>query len=122
MKRLALAMLIVGLLASYSWRWMPPGVMGEVWNISSHAHVAWLLLLVGFLARDPDVWAVVALVLIWQAIPAGCSVWVLLDPGAWALQEERCSRRLGLPLGLIGLVMAVRLAAGVGLEKMKNGP
>ena len=120
MKReLALVLLIVGMVTSYSWRFAPAGAEADVWNIATHLHNLILLGLVGLAVQDRAVWWVVALVAVWQVLPAACSVWWLVDPWPVSPTDERCSRRLEIPLGLIGLGAAVWLAGAV--YRMKRG-
>ena len=122
MKReLALLLLVVGMLAAYSWRYAPAGTVADVWNIATHLHVLALLVLVGGAAQSPVVWWVVGLVAVWQLLPALCSIWWLIDPWQVLPNDERCSSRLGVPLGLIGLGVAGWLAGAIYRER-GHGP
>lgn len=60
---------------------------------------------------DPAVLLVCALLAGWAAQTAGCSVAWLIEP--WELQPggEICSDRLGIPLGTMGCVAALLVAA-----------
>jgi len=120
-KPLALLLLVIGLLASYSWRFAPDAAEADVWNIATHSHVLVLLVLVAGAAQSREVWWVVGLVAVWQVLPALCSLWWLIAP--WPVQpnDERCSKRLGVPLGLIGLGVAVWLAGAIYRER-GHGP
>lgn len=114
-------MLVAGMLSAYSWQWVPAGAVADVWNIATHAHALWLLLLVGLFAHDREVWGVVALLAAWQVLAAAGSVWWLIDPAQVDPQDEALSTRLGLPLGMIGLAGVAYLAGAI-LKERPRGP
>lgn len=122
MKRLALAILVVGMASAYSWQWVPFDVAGEAWNIATHLQSLWLLVVVAALARDLRVTMACALVAAWQVLPAGCSAWWLFDPWPVSPNDERCSTRLGIPLGVIGLAACAWLAGEIYRGKGHHEP
>jgi hypothetical protein len=109
----AAALLLVGGLAQYAWKHAPLDAQVDVWNASQALLVLVLLALAANAYRSGWVWAAAALVGMWQAMVAGCSLLWLAAP--WPVQpgEEQCSARLDIPLGAIGLWLLLLLAAAM---------
>lgn len=116
-QRLALVLLVTGLLFSYAWYWAPDQYAGEAFSIVTSAHIIFVMGFIGFVFRSPEVLAVVALIILFKMMVIGCNVWFIVDP--WPIQpgQAMCSARLNMPLGFVGLGLGVLLAARFAREK-----
>lgn len=109
--RLALALLLVGLVLSYGWHWVPDELVADVWNIATSALVVFLLSILAMTFHSPEVWLVVALLIVLKLMVIGCSLWYLVDPWPINPGDGMCAARLNVPVGALGLAVAALLAA-----------
>lgn len=111
-KRLSAALLLAGSVHWLAYRNVDPELRGQVWNLTGHALST---LAIGWLAyvyrASPAVVIVAALVAAWTAQVAFCSGWWLVERWPRVAGESLCSERLGFPLGTLGCVAALLVAA-----------
>ena len=98
----ALALLLAGLAWNNGWKWAPPEHAGRVFVASSGAFIAALLLWGALLVRSKPIGYALQV--------AGCNALYIVAPWPVRTNDELCSTRIGLPLGLLGLWMATMLA------------
>jgi hypothetical protein len=109
----ASGLLLVGGVAQYAWKHVPPEHQADVWNVCQAVVILTLLALVLNAYRSVWVLASVALVGSWQAMTVGCSLAWLYRPWPISPGQEQCSARLDIPLGAIGLWLLLLLAAAM---------
>jgi hypothetical protein len=113
-RRLALpaGLLLAGAIHNQAHKWADPVDSAMVWNATGAGLALFLLCCVAWAHRDSAaVLLVCALLAGWAAQTASCSVAWLIEP--WELVEggEICSDRLGVPLGTLGCMAALLVAA-----------
>lgn len=118
-QKLALVMLVTGLLLSYSWQWVPVQYSGEAFSIVTSLHVIVVLYIIGMTFTSPEVLAVVALLIMFKLTVITCNAWYIVDPWEVRPGEALCSARLNMPLGFIGLGLGVLLAARIARGRKK---
>jgi hypothetical protein len=109
----ASGLLLVGGVAQYAWKHVPPEHQADVWNVCQAMLILLLLALVVNAYRSGWVLASVALVGVWQAMTVGCSLAWLYQPWPISPGDEQCSARFGIPLGAVGLWLLLLLAAAM---------
>lgn len=119
-RRLALALLVVGLVATYAWQWVPAEQAGSVFAMTSHWYAAVLLLVLGLVLQDVRLWWVLGYLVVCSLMVVGCNAWWLAAPWPAMPGDELCSTRLKWPLGAIGLVLFVVLAGGVYMDRKRG--
>jgi hypothetical protein len=105
-------LLLAGAIHNQAHKWADPADSAMVWNATGAGLALFLLCCVAWAHRDSAaVLLVCALLAGWAAQTAGCSVAWLIEP--WELVEggEICSDRLGVPLGALGCMAALLVAA-----------
>jgi len=113
----AAALLLLGALAHYGWKWVPPHAQADVWNASQ---ALLLLALLGMLAatqRHPHLRLVCALLASGQVLAAGCSLAWLWQPWPVLPGQGQCSAALDVPLALIGLWLVALVALHINPRK-----
>lgn len=123
MKRTALALLLLGISARYSWRAAPTWAQADVWN----AHL--LMLVVALLAVMAAAYmafrAVVAvcvyLALVFAASAACSLAWLVR---AWPVSpgQDQCDARLDLPLSVMGLAVGLVLLLTIRSDRRGQDP
>lgn len=119
-RALALVLLVVGLLAFYSWQWAPSQHSGTVFALATHAYAAVLLLVLALVLRDPVLWAVLLLLMACSLLVVGCNTAYLIEPWPVADGDDICSAKLNVPVGTIGLALFLGLTGGVYMAKKKE--
>lgn len=119
-RRLALALLVVGLISCYAWQWVPAADAGSVFAMVTHWYIVVLLLVLGLVLQDARVWWVTCYLCVCSLMVVGCNAWWLAAPWQAAPGDELCSTRLNWPLGAIGLVLFLALCGGVYTNKRKG--
>lgn len=112
-RALALLLLVVGCAAAYGWQFVPPERAAIVWNMTGALYRVFLLALVALTLRSRTIAAVALLLAAFDLMVAGCSGLYMLAPWPILPGDERCSTRFNLPLGLVGSVIALVLAANI---------
>lgn len=102
---MAVALLLLIVLAGYGWQHVPIDAQADVASIGAHVVILALVVLVGVGRRS--LWPVLGLQAGFSLQSAGCSAAYLIAPWPVDPGAEQCSARLGLPLGLMGLVAAL---------------
>lgn len=115
--RLALALLLVGGWAHYAWAAVDPEWQADVWNAGQGALML-LVLSVVWSSAGRMVRMACALLGIWSIMQTGCSIAYMVAPWPVSDGQAQCSAALGLPLGLLGLVL-LAVAAGAAWERSK---
>ena len=116
----ALALLLVGALAQFAWKWAPPAAQGDVWNINQALLAAMLLAMVGTAYPARHVRAVCALLMAWQVLTAGCSLAWLVAPWPVLPGQGQCSAALDWPLGLASAWLVAMLALRLHRDGQQN--
>jgi hypothetical protein len=116
----AAILLVVWYLSYYAYKLAPVEVEGDVWTMAGSA--GRLLLLAALLWKH----RVKAALLIGAGVAAeelqviGCGVWWQIAPWVILPGQERCSERLGLPLGAVGIT-ALGMCAAWWLGRKADG-
>jgi len=116
MRRLALpaGLLLAGAIHNQAHKWADPADSAMVWNATGAGLALVLLCCVAWAHRDStSALLVCALLAGWAAQTAGCSVAWLIEP--WHIEPggELCSDRLGAPLGTLGCMATLLVAAAI---------
>lgn len=104
----ALILLLVGLAAAYLWQ-VTAFDPAYVWNASGATYRVLLLGLVAVAYKSTPVRLVCLLLSGCDLMVAGCSIAYLIQPWQVSPDQELCSSRLNMPLGLVGAVLALGL-------------
>ena len=108
----ALALLVALVVCRFGWRLVPEVNRADAWNIAQACAVLALLGLLALVYRSSGwVLAVLALGAAWQAMTAVCSAAYIIRPWPVAPNQEQCDAALDAPLSLVGVWLAVVLAA-----------
>jgi len=107
----AFVLLVFGLACSYGWQWVPASVAADVQNVLSALMALGLLVLVAMVFASREVLQVVALLGLLKATVITCNTWYAIAPWPVMPGAPLCSTRLDFPLGIVGLVLGVVLAA-----------
>ena len=108
---MALGLLVFGLVCSYGWYWASPDLAADVQNILAAVFILGLLVLFGLVFDSAEIWLVTALLGLLKASVVACNTWYVLAPWPVMPGAPLCSTRLDLPLGIVGLVLGMVLAA-----------
>lgn len=104
---LAVALMLVIVPGAYAWQAFHPAQQGDVSSIGVHTVMMVLAVLLGIAYRSDALWLPLSLQIGYSAQYAGCSLAYLIAPWPVGPGAEQCSARLGIPLGLMGLVAAL---------------
>lgn len=117
----AVALLLVGGAAGLGYHHTRPEWAADVWNASQ---ATLTLLLLGMVALAYPGWprVVCALLGVWQALAAGCSIAWIVKP--WPVQpgQSQCSAALDMPITAVGAWLLVVLALRLDSEARCDPP
>lgn len=110
MKSLAIGLLLVGLLNSFLWKWVPVSVLSQTWQLSGAVYRAFLLAVIMALAycinarRSRVLFPVVGGLMAFEAVVGSCNAARMFV--AWPLSlGDSCTGWLGPALSMAGAVL-----------------
>ena len=117
----ATALLLIGTLAQFGWHHAPVDAQADVWNASQALLIMLLLGLCANAYRSLWMAATALLVGAWQAMTATCSLAYLAAPWPVEPGQAQCSAALDLPLGAVGMWLALLLIAVISQRGSQAG-
>lgn len=123
MKRTALALLLLGVSARYTWRGAPDWAQADVWN--AHMLLLVVALLGIFAAAYRHSRAVVAVCIYLAAVfasSAACSLMWLHETWPVLPGQDQCDARLDLPLSVMGLAVGLVLLFTIRSDRRGQDP
>lgn len=111
----AISLLIVGLLCTYLWQIIGGDQLriGQIWNISGAIYRMFLLSIIAIAYRSREITIVAILLFAFDLLVVGCTGIYMFSPWPSGPEEEFCSTRLGIPLGVCGALLGLAILLNI---------